>query len=121
MNAGCDERSIFGVHPLKDETTPIASPRRLHLGEDPLVCPKAAGVVEVDGMVQADHHADLGRRLGVLCDVLAVLYSTNALYVCVVDEILSLELSIVHLQQLLQHILVDARLGVVLALGRVAP
>jgi len=53
-------------------------------------------------------------------NVLAVLQPSYAFHVGIV-EFLALQLRIIHLQQLLQKVFVDARLCSALALGRVAP
>lgn len=114
-----NERAILGVHPLIHQATTIASPRRLHLGVDPVVCSKAPWVMEVDGMIQADHHTDL--RSGILGRILAIAYPTNALNVCLVDELLAPKFSIFHREKLFQDVLIRTRLGIALSLLGVSP
>lgn len=55
--------ALLGVHPLIHQTPPVATPRRLTLGIQPLVRAEIPRAVEVDAVVQTDHHADLGPLL----------------------------------------------------------
>ena len=49
---------------LKDQPSAIARPRALHFCEYPLIRPEIPWPVEIDGVIQTDHHAYLGLALG---------------------------------------------------------
>lgn len=115
LYAGRDKGSIFRVHPLEDESTTIASPGCLCLGEDPLIGPEGTGVVEVNSVVQADHHANLWHVIRNFLRILSILYALYALDVGLAHR-LTLQLGIIHLQQCLEHVFADAGLGGTLAL-----
>lgn len=57
MNAGGDQCAVLAKDLLRDHAPAVACPRALHLVEHPLVSPDLAGLVEVDGVVERDHHA----------------------------------------------------------------
>jgi len=115
LYAGRDKGSIFRVHPLEDEATTIASPGRLCLGEDPFIGPEGTRVVEVNGVVQTDHHANLWHIIRNLLWVFTILDALYTLDVCLANG-LALQLGIVHLQQCLEHVFADAGLSGTLAL-----
>lgn len=54
-----DQHSVLVPDPLRHQTPPFAGPGAVHLREQPLVGAERARVVEVDGVVQGDHHPDL--------------------------------------------------------------
>lgn len=99
LESRSQQRPILAINLLHDHTPPVAGPRALHLGEHPLVGLDLLGVVEVDGVVEADHHADLGAVL-VLVEV-------------------AVALPVVELGQVLAHVGLEA--GHVLEPHRVPP
>src|SRR3569833_3483414 len=52
------QSTILGKDALRDEAATIAGPRAVHLGKHPLVSADEPRLVEIDGMIEADHHAD---------------------------------------------------------------
>lgn len=56
LRARGDQRTVFAPDALQNDTPPVAGPGTLHLGQHPLVGPESSGVVEVNGVVEADHH-----------------------------------------------------------------
>ena len=119
LHAGCNESAIAGEKLLENQTSPVTTPRRLHLGEHPFVGAERSRVMEVDGVVQTDHHANLSLWLGVLLH--AILQLAYPLQIMLIQELDALEILVVHGKQLLQHVFVDARLCVALAHGSIAP
>ena len=101
-----DERSVLCVHPLIDKTATVTCPWCFHLREYPLISSETPRVVEVDCMVQADHHANLWRL--VLRDVLAILQPAYALDIYLVHELHAPQFGVIHSEESLKHILVDA-------------
>jgi hypothetical protein len=97
LYAARNEGAILGVHLLEHKPSAVTSPGRLHLSEDPLVSPEATGVVEVDGMVQTNHHANLRPWVSILGRILTILYTLYALDIGLVDKLLTLQLGVVHL------------------------
>lgn len=65
LNTSRQKRTIARENLLQHHAPSVAAPRALHLGKHPLVRPHPSRLVEVDGVVQADHHAQVRPRLPV--------------------------------------------------------
>ena len=67
LNTTGDQSSVFIPDSLRHQTSAFARPRRLHLAEHPFVRFDFPWPVEVDDMIETDHHANLRSFRCLLC------------------------------------------------------
>jgi hypothetical protein len=84
LDAAGQQRAVLGKDALHDDAAVGAGPGAVHLAEHPLVGPDAARLVEVDGVVEADEHADAravgpAGRVGAQAQVLELALDLGAL------------------------------------------
>lgn len=60
LNTRSYQDTFLVEYPLDHYTSSISRPRAFHFLEHPLVRLDASGLVEIDTMVKADHHAQRG-------------------------------------------------------------
>lgn len=68
LETSCNQSPIASIHPLHGQASTITRPWAALFAEKPIVRPETVGIMEVDGVIQADHHTNFRPHFTVLAD-----------------------------------------------------